>query len=561
MARDGKSQKEGIGATLRVAWAVLGKDILPHRKTLAGAFALRLATNVNLLGPLFLGLIIDRALPGKDLNALWVATVLLVSSYGLSYAFWAVQARLSNAAVEGIFLHLRLRLLGTVLNKHRGFFLRFTPGDLFTRIVHDVDFASAFFYHNLLRSVSYLIYVGATAAFMLAWNWRLGLFSLLMLAPCYVFADRMNRPLTRRSETAKNRLSEQNEVLLDILGGHGEVRFFQQQRSALRRFERTSAPLAEANVQANVFGEWMWGGLDVLSQLLVLAPFIAGCFLYCAGGTDVTVGMLAGFYAYLAQLAGRIQFLFGGLGGFGQAVPSLRRIGEVLDFPEESAPERVNPDETPEDTGIEFRGVSFQFPEGPKILDGFDLRVPPGDKVAIMGASGAGKSTLMGLLLRFYEQDRGEIRFGGKPVGSYDPAFFYSFFGYVSQRTNLFDLTLRENVALGWHAVPEDRVWAVLDVVRLKEVVEALPRGLDTPLGPRGVTLSGGQAQRLALARALVREPAVLILDEFTSGLDRTTEEAILDDLFVLFRDQTVLCVTHSPPVASRFPRVIHLPQ
>lgn len=561
MARNRKTKGEGIGATLRVTWAVLGTDIRPHRKTLAAAFALRLASNVNLLGPLLLGFIIDRVLPQRDAGALWTAAALLVSTYGLSYAFWALQARLSNDAVEGIFLRLRLRLLQAVLQKPRGFFRQFTPGDLFTRIIHDVDCAAVFFYNSLLRSVSYLVVTAATAALMLGWNWRLGLCSLLMLIPCYFFADRMNRPLIRRSEETQDRLSSRNEILLDILSGHGEVRFFQQQKSALSRFRATASRYSEANVRSNVFGEWMWGGLDAISQLLILVPFIAGCFLYVSGGSDVTVGMLAGFYAYLSQLAGRVQFLFGGLGAFGQAVPSLRRVGELLDFPEESTPERVAPEETPEDTGIEFRDVSFRYPEGPKILDRFNLRVEPGEKVAFMGVSGAGKSTLMGLLLRFYEPEQGEILLGGRPVEGFDPAFFYSFFGYVSQRTNLFDLTIRENVSLGWHEVPEDRILEVLEVVRLKDVVERLPRGLDTPLGDRGVRLSGGQTQRLALARALVREPEILVLDEFTSGLDRPTEQEILDELFTLFRDQTLLCVTHSPQVASRFPRVVHLPQ
>jgi ATP-binding cassette subfamily B protein len=193
------------------------------------------------------------------------------------------------------------------------------------------------------------------------------------------------------------------------------------------------------------------------------------------------------------------------------------------------------------------------------VLEGFSLRIEPGEKVAITGPSGAGKSTLVRLLLRFLLPSSGELLFGDRPVQDYDLGFYCTFFGYVSQSTHLFGLPIGENIAMGWYGVPEERIREVAGLVRLDPVIRRLPEGYDTVIGSGGTRLSGGQEQRLALARALVREPEVLVLDEFTSGLDREVEDAILDDLFRVFADQSILCITHSESVAARFDRVVRL--
>ena len=176
-----------------------------------------------------------------------------------------------------------------------------------------------------------------------------------------------------------------------------------------------------------------------------------------------------------------------------------------------------------------------------------------------MGPSGAGKSTVIDLLTRQISPDSGQILFGEQPVGDYSLPLYLLHFGYVRQRPYLFRTTVRENIATGWYDIPLDVIISVAKRVRIHDTIMALPDGYDTVIGRNGVELSGGQQQRIALARALVRDPVVLLLDEFTSALDRTTEEEILDDLFMNVQEQTIICVTHSLSVASRFDRTVML--
>ncbi len=176
-----------------------------------------------------------------------------------------------------------------------------------------------------------------------------------------------------------------------------------------------------------------------------------------------------------------------------------------------------------------------------------------------MGASGCGKTTIASLLLRFLRPTQGEIRFGGKNIQEYSYPMYLSFFSYVSQPTHLFGQSVADNIAMGWYHVPLDRIKEIASLVRMDDFIDGLPDAYGTVLGKNGVDFSGGQRQRLALARALIRDPEILVLDEFTSALDRDVEQEIIDDLLRVFANQTIICITHSPSVAGRFDRVVRL--
>lgn len=550
----------GIPAMLQLVWQVAGGGIRAQKRRLILSLLLRIAASISLLGPYYIQEIIDRALPARDLHLFWKYGLLLLLVHAISYIFWAIQVYLSYAASETIFLELRSRLIQTLLNKPKAFFNRHPAGDLVVRLVHDVDYVAGFFYQNLLRSLAYLVFCLVLIGFMILWNWKLGLLSLITLPMLYLYTAHTNLPMARRAEVSKMELSRQNEILLDLIHGHGEIRYLQQQKHAYARFQEAASRYAQANIYSNTFGEWVWGGVDALGLLMVLFPFLIGSYLVCLGDATMTTGLLVAFYAYLANLAGKAQFLFGGIALFAQAVPSLRRIQEVLDFQEEDTTPVACLDDVPNHTTIEFEHVTFKYPSGLNIFRDLNLRIEPGEKIAVMGPSGSGKSTLAGLLLRFLQTTGGAIRLGDRRVEDYSLAFYYSYFGYVSQKTTLFNLSVRENIAMGWTAVPLERIREVCETVRLRETVENLPQGYETLLGEKGAQLSGGQMQRIALARALVRDPAILVLDEFTSALDRHVEREILNDIFTALSGQTIICITHSPIVAGRFQRILYLP-
>ncbi|MBF0529709.1 MAG: ATP-binding cassette domain-containing protein, partial [Deltaproteobacteria bacterium] len=200
---------------------------------------------------------------------------------------------------------------------------------------------------------------------------------------------------------------------------------------------------------------------------------------------------------------------------------------------------------------IEFRDVCFSYDPAKPVLTDFSLIIDPGEKVALMGPSGTGKSTIIDLLIRQIKPDQGEILFDSRPIHEYLLPMYLLNFACVRQKPYIFKTSIRENIASGWYGAPLDVIIDIAKRVRLHETILSLPYGYDTVIGAHGLEMSGGQLQRLALARALVRDPAILLLDEFTSALDRGTEEEILNDLLQNFQKQTILCVTHSPAVAN----------
>lgn len=282
-------------------------------------------------------------------------------------------------------------------------------------------------------------------------------------------------------------------------------------------------------------------------------PFDKVLLLLNREGT--TIGLSIFILVLIVSLCDNVASITLGISMFSRIAPSLRFIGDILAYPEERPPATFTLDETPDSFRIEFRNPGFAY--RPVIKD-FSLVVEPGEKVAIRGASGSGKSTLANLLLRFLAPTEGEIRFGDRPITGYPLPLYLSYFSYVDQNVYLFNTSLRENITMGWYNVPMDKLQEVLRLVRLDPMVEQLPETYDTLIRENGRNVSGGQRQRMALARALIREPAVLVLDEFTSALDREVEGLILDDLFTIFKHQTVLCITHADHVARRFDRMVH---
>jgi ATP-binding cassette subfamily B protein len=209
--------------------------------------------------------------------------------------------------------------------------------------------------------------------------------------------------------------------------------------------------------------------------------------------------------------------------------------------------------------GVVFCDVHFAYPGREPILRGMDLRIDEGERIALLGASGSGKSTLAALMLRSIVPAKGRILQEGVPIAHIPLGLYLSQIGYVGQEAHLFRSTVEDNLRLSWPAATESHLWSTLEVVGMRDVIEQLPQGLKTPLGAGGATLSGGQKQRLCLARALLRDPRLLILDEFTSALDQPTEKAILDQLLEHGPPVGILCITHSPTVARRFARKLEL--
>lgn len=539
---------------------LLRPDLGRQARPLALAYLLSLARVAALFaGPAFLGTILDEALPARDLRLFTRGAAGLLASLAAIAAISFARTWLLTRASEGLLLDVRSRVVATLARKPARFFGAYGPGDLVTRVSNDTEELAGILVDYGYPSLDGVTVIVVMAGLVLAREWRLGLLTVAFVPAGVLFLVLVKGPLARAAARARARLSEQSETLLDLLGGMKEIRFHQQAPAARARFDEAARGYTAAVVRSRLAGEWAYSAMDAFSRLVSCAPFLAGGYWICRGAGDLGIGTLVAFNFYLGAIAYALEVINVGVTKVAQAAPLVERLRELLDAPEE--PVRPDPDSAgkTQSTRIELRDVWFSHVPGRPVLAGFSLAVEPGEKVALVGESGAGKSTVIDLVARYLAPERGSVLFGGAPVESYGLAFYLSHFAYVRQKPYLFRTSVHENVALGWVHVPRDVVEEAVRRVGMHDVVSRLPRGYDTVLGTGGTDLSEGQKQRLALARALVRDPEVLLLDEFTSALDPATEAEVLGMLLDLFARQTILCVTHSMAVASRFERRVVL--
>jgi ABC-type multidrug transport system fused ATPase/permease subunit len=560
---DSLTKDNGAGHILSVCsalWRLLRPSAKGHGRAFLTAYLMSIGgISASLCAPYFLARLLDEALPAHDLalfRTYAAATVLGLLAF---FAFSCVKTWFLGTLTEGIFLSLRTRIVDTVLRKPMGFFLDHTAADIITRVSNDTEHLSLLMFDYAYASLNGLTTILFFTSLMIAWEWRLGLYIALTL-PCYVLIlSCFQKPLTRAAKAARAKLSEQNDTLLDILSGSKEIRFYQKHVEATRRYRASATPFTMANTRSVLIGEWAYNTMETFARGIAVLPFLLGGYWICHGESFLSTGVLIAYNLYLTYIAYSLEVINVGMSKLAQTSPLVQRIQELLDFPEEKIESGASCQEWISTTCIEYRDVSYGFGPDKPLHRGFSLTIEPGEKLALMGPSGAGKTTLIELLTRRCTPHRGDILFGGVPIQEFSLPRYLLFFAYVSQTPYIFNTSVRENINAGWYDVPMDIIVDTAKRVRIHEDIMLLPHGYDSVIGKNSVELSGGQRQRLALARALVRDPEILLLDEFTSALDSAAEAAILDDLFLHFKKQTVICVTHSLAVARRFDRVVTL--
>jgi ABC-type multidrug transport system fused ATPase/permease subunit len=500
-------------------------------------------TLVALLPPYLAGRAIDDGIRSGDLDALtWIVVAFLLAG-AVAFALSALQTYFTGWVGERALADLRIRLFSHLQRLSLGFYERNRTGAIVSRITNDVEALDQLVTDGVSSLVQNTLVLGGTVVVLFLLDWRLALATLvvlpLMAAATAWFRVRSNRAYRR----VRERLGLVTATLAEDISGMRVVQSFTREPTSQTSFRGINDRYRNANYETVVLNGLYFPGVDVLSSLATAIVLGFGGALVIDG--DLTIGTLLAFTLYLSNFFDPVQQLSQLYNTFLSATAALDRILFVLD----EEPEVVDsPDahELPRIVGrVSFEHVGFGYGDLPEVLHDFDLEVPAGTTVALVGHTGAGKSTVAKLLARFYDPRSGRITIDGHDLRDVTQSSLRRQLGIVPQEGFLFAGTVAENIAFGRSGATRSEIEAAAASVGAHDFVTELPDGYDTELGERGFRLSLGQRQLVAFARALLADPRILILDEATSSVDIGTERRIEQGLRRLLTGRTAFVIAH----------------
>lgn len=555
-------------------WSDIITMMRRRRKALiyAQLFAL-IGTLLAVPVPLLMPLLVDEVLleqPGKLTASLsyflpedwqtgvgFIISVLVITLTlrALALIFNIIQGRQFAQVAKHLTFQIRQLLARQLSRTPLRAFESVGAGSVTSHFVTDVETLDKFLGETLSRLLISLLSVIGTAVILLLLSWQLGLFILLLNPVVVYFSSRLGAKVKylKRDENTAFELFQQ--ALVETLDGIQEIRAANRERHYLLRVTDRARGVRDSAINF----AWKSEAASRASFLL----FLSGVELFRATGmimvlyTDLTVGEIFAVFSYLWFMMGPVQDLLNMQYSFYGASAALTRINKMLalgDSPEATG--HIDPFANQVTLPISVHNLSFAYHSERKVLDNVSLEIKAGEKVALVGASGGGKSTFIQLLLGLYPADSGEIRFGGVLSQDIGFATIREHTATVLQQPVLFNDTVRANLCLG-DEHDDARLWQALAVAQLTEVVAEMEEGLNTQVGRRGVKLSGGQQQRLAIARMVLKNPAIVILDEATSALDTNTEHQLHQALARFLEGRTTLIVAHRLSSVRQADRVL----
>ena len=544
MAERGSKVEDWSWRKTRRRLVTLARLTRPYKtRTTLSVFSLLAATATALLPPLLAKYAVDDGIRQHDLQKLyWIVGAFLLAglaNWGMSY----VQTYLTGWVGERILADLRNTLFGHLQRLSLGFFERNRAGVIISRLTNDVEALDQLVTDGVTSLVQNSLTLIGTAILLFILDWRLALATLAVIPFMSIATVLFRVRSTRAYRAVRERLGLVTATLAEDIAGMRMVQAFTREQQNMRNFRTVTERYRESNMETVVLNGWYFPFVDLLSSVALAVVLGYGGHLYF--NDAVTIGTLFAFLLYVQNFFDPVQQLSQLYGTFLSATAALDKIMDVLDE-EPEVLDASGSEALPQVQGhVRFEDVHFSYRTGPEVLHGLDLDVPPGTTVALVGHTGAGKSTIAKLLARFYDPTAGRITIDGHDLRQVTQVSLRRQLGIVPQEGFLFAGTVTENIAFGRpDATPEEVVHAA-QAVGAHEFILRLEDGYETQLQERGSRLSLGQRQLIALARALLADPRLLILDEATSSVDIGTERKIEQALRLLLAGRTAFIIAH----------------
>lgn len=574
LALERRETPPSSGPQAPLSWPSILVELRAHRQALLQGHVLAvLAVLAAVPVPLILPLLVDEVLLGHPglfigLTAPWfppawhgpvlfigLALALTLGLRLVSILLNVWQSRTFALVSKEIVYRIRARMLERLSRIALSEYETLGSGRVTSHFVTDLNAIDSFLGASISGFLVAVLSLIGVAVVLVWMHWQLALFILVLNPIVILFSTKLGKRVKELKKRENSAIEAFQEALAETLDALAQIRAMNRERHYLRRVTERAADI---RTQAAAFA-WKSDAMNRISFFVFLAGFdiFRGLAMLMVVFSDLSIGEMMAVFGYLWFMMSPVQEIINIQYAWYAANAALGRINALLALkPVEEVAAGANPFAGRTTVGLRLERVSFAYGDGERVLDGVDLEIAPGEKVALVGASGGGKSTLVQALLGLYPPQSGRIYYGDTPVEAIGWPTVRENVGVVLQHPVLFNASVRENLTMG-REFDDARLWQALEIAQLRETVAEMPEGLDTLIGKGGVRLSGGQRQRLAIARMVLTEPKVVILDEATSALDTETERAVHRALAEFLRGRTTLIIAHRLSAVRQADRIL----
>ena len=529
-----------VGGTLRRLLGAFG----PYRLVLVAVVLLVvIGTLLNLLAPFLMGLAIDRFIAAGDRSGLLRMVLLMLGAYVGAWLAQAGQFALMATISQRVLRDLRERLFVHLQSLSLSYFDRHPHGELMSRLTNDLDVLNRVLSQQVTQTVSGLLTLVGILVMMFVINFWLALASMIVFPIMVLFVGWVGRRTRSGFRDYQMRIGRLNGQLEEMFSGQRVIIAFGQEVRALADFDRANNEVRDVGIRAQTFAMLVPPLMGILSNANIAVLAGLGGWMVLEG--LATVGTIATFYNYSRRFAAPLRQLGNLYNQLQSALAGAERVFEIIDE-EPELPDRADAVELTRVEGeVDYDHVDFGYEEGVPVIKDVSLEAWPGRTFALVGPTGAGKTTLVNLLTRFYDVDEGSISVDGIDIRDVKKESLRQQLGIVLQDNFLFSESVMENIRYGRLDATDEEVVAAAKMANADQFIRRLPEGYQTELTERGENLSQGQRQLLSIARAILADPAILVLDEATSSVDTRTEMHIQEALLRLMEGRTSFVIAH----------------
>ncbi len=522
--------------------------LLPYWKQMAIVLVCILISSAfSLLPSVLTGRIIDEGLIGQNMKML---IILIVTSLGVTLGanlIRVAESYLNNWIAQHITYDMRNMMYQHLQKMSQSFFTSNNQGDIITRMTSDISGVERIITSTFTSILSNVITLGCAVVIMFQENWILALVGIAVI-PLFTiptrWAGKTRWTLTREAQDCNDQI---NGILNETLSVSGQllVKLFGKEKQEFEKYREANYRMIRLNIKESMAGRWFMVIINTFSSVGPMLLYLVGGILMMKYHSDLSVGDITVLVALLGKMYGPVNSLLNIQVEWIRSMALFTRIFEYFDMPVEiqNAPDAIVPKSA--EGNVEFQHVEFSYNEERTILKDINFELKSGNSIAIVGPSGSGKSTIINLIPRLYDVVKGQVTFDGVDVRKLDLGFLRENIGIVSQETYLFNGTIRENLLYAKPDATEEELIEACKKANIYEFIQNQEKGLDSVVGNRGLKLSGGEKQRISIARVLLKNPVLFIFDEATASLDSISESKIQEAIDPIIHSRTSILIAH----------------